>query len=71
MEWQDISTAPKDRPIIVPEIRAGFCLPRVVVWRECPYLGALVGEAWRPLDDPQRALKPAHWMPLPVPPEAM
>lgn len=69
-EWQPIETAPKDgTPIIVPEMRGPFCLPKVVRWMRCPLLGDIMEAAWRPINDQQRALNPSHWMHLPEPPK--
>lgn len=66
--WYDIESAPRNGQVILfPTKRFGNC-PRSVSWRDCPF--GLFGEAWRPLDDPQRALKSDVWMPLPPPPQS-
>ncbi len=67
-QWQPIETALKIEPILVPEIRGRYCIPRACIWTRDPLLGNLSSCAWRLIDDPQGAVNPTCWMPLPESP---
>lgn len=56
MDWQDISTAPKDGTEILTYRRAR--LQAVAVW---------CGDGWY-VSDGAKIKDPTHWMPLPSPP---
>lgn len=65
MEWQDISTAPKDGTHILAFASDEYRQPyySVAQWApERPEFGSVAGWFW------SFAIRPTHWMPLPPPP---
>ena len=63
MEWQPISTAPKDGTVVIGYDRSNIHADarnyvEFVLWR---------GDRW--IDPETWTIKPTHWMPLPAPPQ--
>ncbi len=80
-KWRDISTAPKDRPVIVRTERGRvFRAMWTYVCEEAVGWGAVEeddprpkcwtdGFCWRVNEDEEESDKPTHWVDLPPPPE--
>ncbi len=63
MQWQDISTAPKDGTTVLCYTNDGYRFPMVCA---CAFdSGEWWPDSW---ESPESALNPSHWMPLPPPP---
>jgi hypothetical protein len=64
MNWQPISTAPKDGTSILGRTTDGYKYPIIC---QCVFGD---GEWWPDVwDSPESGLTITHWMPLPPPPE--
>lgn len=78
MEWQDISTAPKDGTEVLlftvyvendTNLCESFCCCQIGHWEDerlCGLTGTLFEAGW----DTPKIGDPSHWMPLPPPPKA-
>ena len=68
-EWQPIETAPRDGTPVLLHMRDGFVVGQWVRHRAHINCWAWMVLPW-PECDFLFAVDPAHWMPLPEPPEA-
>jgi hypothetical protein len=65
MTWEPITTAPKDKPILVCEVFAFWPEPRHLMTVAMHDM-----DAWFPVVQSEVTLHPQFWMSLPEPPNA-